>query len=130
MTTLLTDELWAATEPLLPRHQPSPKGGRPFCDDRPCLEAILYVLQGGIAWRLLPKEFGVSPCTAWRRFRDWTRAGVWDKVHRKLLKQLALKGRLRTETVVVDSASVRAVKGGSTLDPTPQTAEKPAANAI
>src|SRR5471030_1578324 len=76
---LLSEELWFAIEPLLPKHRPSAKGGAPRRDDRPCLEAILYVLRGGIAWRLVPqKEFGVSGSTAWRRFRDWTQAGVWD----------------------------------------------------
>ena len=47
---------------------------------------------GGIAWNLLPQEFGVSPSTCWRRFDAWTHAGVWDKVHRKLLTRLAENG--------------------------------------
>ena len=114
---LLSDELWSAIEPLLPKHRRSPKGGAPRRDDRPCLEAILYVLRGGIPWRLVPqKEFGVSGSTAWRRFRDWTQAGVWDEVHRKLLRQLGERGKLKTECVVIDSASVRALKGGRTPD--------------
>ena len=116
-TDLLSDELWLAIEPLLPKHRPSAKGGPPRRDDRRCLEAILYVLRGGIARNLVPqKEFGVSGCTAWRRFREWTQAGVWDEVHRKLLRQLGERGKLKTERVVIDSASVRAQKGGRTPD--------------
>jgi transposase len=122
MRKLLTDELWSTVAPLLPKHRPSPKGGHPWCDDRPCLEGILYVLRGGIAWNLLPADFGVSSSTCWRRFNKWTNAGVWDKLHRKLLSQLAEKGALDIDRVIIDSASVRAVKGGRTLDRTQPTA--------
>jgi|SRR5207245_6551970 len=122
MTTQLTDELWSTVAPLLPKHKPSPKGGHPRCNDRQCLEGILYVLKGGIAWRLLPREFGVSPSTCWRRFDEWTSAGVWDKVHRKLLTKLAKRGALNIDRVVIDSASVRALKGGRTRDRTQPTA--------
>jgi transposase len=126
---LLSDELWFAIEPLLPKHSPSPKGGSPWRNDRQCLDAILYVLRGGIAWQLVPqKEFGVSGSTAWRRFRDWTQAGVWDEVHRKLLRQLGERGKLKTERVVIDSAVVRALKGGRTRDPTRSIAASQAAS--
>jgi transposase len=126
---LLSDELWFAVEPLLPKHPPSPKGGRPWSDDRKCLDAILYVLRGGIPWRMVPKkQFGVSGSTAWRRFSDWTQAGIWDEVHRKLLRQLGEQGKLKTERVVIDSAVVRALKGGRTPDPIQSTAASQAAS--
>jgi transposase len=128
MVTLLTDELWSTVAPLLPKHRPSANGGHPRCDDRKCLEGILYVLKGGIAWRLLPREFGISPATCWRRFDEWTTAGVWDKVHRKLLTQLTRAGALDIDRVIVDSASVRAVKGGRTPDRTQPTAANRVAN--
>ena len=128
-STLASDELWFAVEPLLPKHPPSPKGGRRRCNDRRCLDAILYVLRGGIAWQLVPqKEFGVSGSTAWRRLRDWTQAGVWDDVHRKLLRQLGERGELETERVVIDSASVRALKGGRTPGPIRSTVASQAAS--
>ena len=130
MTTLLTDELWSTVEPLLPQHKASPKGGHPWCNDRQCLEGILYVLKGGIAWRLLPKEFGISSSTCWRRFDEWTEAGVWDKVHRKLLSQLGQQGALNIDRVIIDSASVRAQKGGPTLDRTRPTAANQAASGM
>jgi transposase len=126
---LLSDELWFAIEPLLPKHPPSPKGGPPWRNDRQCLDAILYVLRGGIAWQLVPqKEFGVSGSTAWRRFRDWTQVGIWDEVHRKLLRQLGERGKLKTARVVIDSAVVRALKGGRTPAPIRSTAASQAAS--
>jgi len=130
MSALLSDELWNVVEPLLPQHRRSPKGGAPPCDDRDCLEGILYVLRSGCAWRLLPEEYGVSSTTCWRRLRDWTKAGVWDQVHRKLLRALAEAKALDITRVVVDSASVRAVFGGRTPAQTPRIAAKMAANAI
>lgn len=35
--TLVSDELWNAIEPLLPKHEPGWLGGRPRKDDRACL---------------------------------------------------------------------------------------------
>jgi transposase len=44
---ILTDEQWERIAPLLPEHAPSPKGGRPWADDRDCLEGILWLLRSG-----------------------------------------------------------------------------------
>ena len=69
------DELWEVAEPLLPAHQPDPRGGRPRVDDRVCFNAVVFVLFTGIAWRHLPRELGCSPATAHRRLAAWQRAG-------------------------------------------------------
>jgi len=114
MVALLSDALWSTVEPLLPSHPPSPKGGAPRRDDRKCLEGILYVLRGGVPWRLLPAEYGVSPSTCWRRFHEWAMAGVFDKVHRTLLRDLGQAGKLDMSRAIIDSASMRALKGGRT----------------
>jgi transposase len=128
MSSLLSDELWAAVQPVLPAHPASPKGGAPRRDDRQCLEGILYVLRGGIPWRLLPKEFGVSPTTCWRRFHEWSVCGVWDKVHRKLLWELGKRNQLDRSRAIIDSASVRALKGGRTPARMRRTAPSQAAS--
>ena len=49
--TDLTDAQWAYVEPMLPKPH---RLGRPRTDRRVILNAILYVLKGGIPWRLLP----------------------------------------------------------------------------
>ena len=117
---LLPDALWREVEPLLPRHGAQHKGGRPFGSDRDCLRGILFVLRSGIPWQMLPQEaFGVSGSTCWRRFRDWTEAGVWKKLHRQLLNRLAKYDAVDLSEAAVDSASVRAVFGGATPDRTP-----------
>ena len=50
----LTDGEWAVLEPLLPA--PCSRGGRRSWPMREILNAIFYVLRGGIPWRLMPKD--------------------------------------------------------------------------
>ena len=53
--TDLTDEEWAIIAPYLPG---SPVRGRPHkWSMREIVNAIFYVLRGGVAWSLLPREF-------------------------------------------------------------------------
>jgi transposase len=126
----VTEALWEATGPLLPEHKPSPKGGRPPVSDRACLEGIIFVLKTGMPWQMLPTRLGYgSGSTCWRRFRDWTRRGVWPKLHQRLLRVLGRRGKLNLERAVIDSASVRALKGGRTPGRTRPIAAKMAANA-
>src|SRR5215213_648158 len=51
---LVSDDLWALVEPLLPPHPPRPQGGRPPVPDRACFTGIVFVLKTGIQWEDLP----------------------------------------------------------------------------
>ena len=111
---LVSDELWEQIEPLLPPEPPKPKGGRPRISDRQALTGILFVLKTGIPWEYLPQEMGCgSGMTCWRRLRDWDQGGVWDRLHRLLLDRLRQADRIDWSRAVVDSASLRAVLGGT-----------------
>ena len=125
---LVPDELWELVEPLLPKHEPSPKGGHPRVDDRVCLTGILFVLKTGIPWELFPREMGCCGRTLWNRLDEWREAGVWDALHRLLLDRLRGADAIDFSRVVVDSSSVRAVHGGIKRAPAPSTAENPARN--
>jgi len=129
---LLPDELWNEIEPLLPPPPPaSPRGGRPPADNRSALRGIIFVNRTGIPWQMLPTEvFGVSGSSCWRRLRDWTRIGIWPQLHQRLLNRLGKAGGVDLEHVVVDSQSVRALKGARTPAPTLSIAPSPAANVI
>jgi len=63
------------------------------------------------AWRHLPPSFGVTVPTAHRRFTEWTKAGLWPRVHRAVLDELGGQGMIDWSRVVVDAAAVRAKKG-------------------
>ncbi|WP_264996341.1 transposase, partial [Kozakia baliensis] len=49
---LVSDELWAIIESLLPVIPLRPKGGRPRLSDRSALTGILFVLLTGIPWEM------------------------------------------------------------------------------
>ena len=126
---LVSDELWNQIEPLLPRERPKPKGGRPRIADRACLTGIVFVLRTGAPWRYVPSELGCgSGVTCWRRLDEWTRAGVWPRVHARLLRALASEGELDARLGIVDSQSMRAVLGGRTLARTPRIGAREAAS--
>ena len=114
---LVTDELWAAVEPLLPEEPPKPKGGRPRIDDRAALTGILFVLKSGIPWEMLPQEMGCgSGMTCWRRLKEWQEAGVWEKLHQKLLDRVGEADEIGWERSSLDSASVPAPGGAKRPD--------------
>ena len=121
---LVTDELWAAIKPLLPSEPPKPQGGRPRCDYRLALSGIIFVLRSGIPWEMLPRAFGCSGMTCWRRLRDWQAAGVWAQFHRVLLERLSDAGHLDWSRASLDSASVAAKRGA----PRPARTRRIAAN--
>src|SRR6478609_8476852 len=121
---LVPDELWELIEPILPKHEPSPKGGKPRTPDRVCLTGILFVLKTGIPWEAFPQELGCCGMTLWNRLDEWRKAGVWQALHELLLAKLRAAGEIDFSRVVVDSASVRAVHGGKKRAPARSTAAR------
>ena len=82
------------------------------CPTAKCSTGILHVLHTGIAWEDLPQEYGYgSGVTAWRRLRDWQKAGVWDALHHKLLIKLNAAGAIDWSRAAVDGSHVRALLG-------------------
>lgn len=122
---LVSDELWERIEPLIPQRPLKPEGGRPPVDDRKALTGILFVLKTGIPWEDLPQEMGCGcGMTCWRRLRDWQAAGVWDKLHQRLLCELRQADKIDWSRAVADSSSVRAVGGGEKTGPNPTDRRK------
>lgn len=127
---LLPEALWEEIEPLLPPPSRA-ETGRPPVDNKKALRGIIFVLRFGVPWQAVPTDaFGVSGSSCWRRFSEWTRAGVWPEVHRRLLNRLGKLDGIDLQHAVVDSQSVRAVKGGLTPARTRRTAANRAANAM
>jgi transposase len=112
---LVDDRLWSQIKPLLPppkRRRRRYPGRKPF-DNRKVLTGILFVLKTGIPWEYLPTELDCgSGMTCWRRLHAWQRAGVWARLHRVLLAQLQAADRLDWSRAIVDSSSIRALRGG------------------
>src|ERR671923_664178 len=104
--TDLTDAQWALLAPLLP---PAKPGGRPRSVDlREIVNAILYQLRAGCAWRLLPHD--LPPWgTVHYYYRRWRLDGTWQQVHDTLRGQVRVAaGRERTPSAaILDSQSVK-----------------------
>ena len=96
----------------LPPKPPHPRGGRPWADDQARFAGIVYQLRNAIRWDAMLPRFP-SGVTFWRRHRDWTRAGVWAKVWKLVLAQLAAAGLLDTAELFLDATFAEVRRGGN-----------------
>ena len=106
----LTDEQWSLIADLLPEPEASSEGGRPPAPSRACFEGICWVLQTGARWKDLPRSFP-SGSTCWRRLRDWTNSGAWERAWSRLLRRLDCEGALDTSEGMADGTFCSAKKG-------------------
>ena len=77
---------WGRIAPLLPKYEPSPKGGRPRLPLRKVVTGILYVLRTGCQWKAMPREFG-SGSAIHAYFQEWVAGGVFHKLWRVALEE-------------------------------------------
>lgn len=98
--------VWGFIEVILEKRS-SPRGRKRLHSDRTVYEAIIYVLRGGIPWRMLPERFPPWQ-TVYGRFRDWADRGVWQELTDILRERLRLElGRNPGPTAgAIDSQSV------------------------
>ena len=109
--TDLSDAEWSCLEP----HLPAPEAtGRPrLHSPREILDAILYVLKSGCAWRLLPHDFPPWR-TVYHYFRAWRLSGIWERMHAALRERVRvrLKRNPQPSAGIVDSQSVKSTGVG------------------
>ncbi len=106
-----SDEQWAVIEPLLPQVN---SGGRSEKHPRRAVvDAILYVVRTGCAWRQLPADFPPWQTVYWY-FVRWEQAKVTEKILPVVHEQLRLQEGRNPEPSagLVDSQSV---KGADTV---------------
>ncbi|MFJ3402267.1 IS5 family transposase [Streptomyces microflavus] len=107
----MTDTEWAAVRPLMP--VPAwleGRGGQPegYCH-RSMLDAIRYLVAGGISWRAMPADF-----PAWGRvyafFRRWREHGLVAEFHDRLRGRVRQREGRHAEPSagIIDAQSVRA----------------------
>lgn len=109
-TSSITDAQWAVLAPLLPPPgNTAGRGGRPEKHSRRVvLDAIFYLVRGGIAWAALPRDFPPHQ-TVYGLFGRWARQGMWQQIHDALRDLVRVhEGRDPLPTAaIIDSQSVR-----------------------
>src|SRR3712207_2789679 len=107
----LTDAQWARLEPLLPLVRP---GGRPRAHPlREIIDALCYVLRGGIAWRALPHDYPPWQ-TVYHSFRAWRLDGTWERLNdelREVVRERAGCNR-QPSAAILDRQSVKTTETG------------------
>ena len=109
----LPDALWEQMQPLLPPRKIHPLGcHRARVADRAAMDAIFFVLRTGMQWNGLNATGICSSSSAYRRFREWIDAGVFEQFWQLgLLAVDALEG-INWSWLAMDGAMTKAPLGG------------------
>src|SRR4051812_42550049 len=109
--TDLTDAEWAMIEPHMP---PRSKRGRPpSWTFREILDAIFYVLRGGIPWRLMPSDLPPWP-TVYGRFAARRDSGLFETINHALVMtdRVRVGREASPSAAIIDSQSVKTTESG------------------
>ena len=109
----LTDAQWSLLEPMLPARK---RRGRPPTDRRRIVDAILYVIKGGIQWRMLPSDFPPYQ-TVFHIFRQWALNHTWAAINALLRAHVRESEgkRCRPTAAILDSQSVKSDPHGGSV---------------
>jgi putative transposase len=92
------------------------------------MSGILYRLRTGCQWDAIPAEFG-SRSTCYRRFVEWTDTGVFRMMQIEMLLYYDEQRGIDWTWASLDSASIKAPKGGTLRGPIRPIAESSERNA-
>lgn len=109
----LTDEQFEFIKQFLPA---SSQFGRPGLDLRQVLNALFYVVVGGIAWRMLPADFP-NWKSVYHYFWKWRKSNDWQRIYEALHElERVRQGRGKEPSAgCLDSQSVKNVSGKQEL---------------
>jgi len=111
MNTDLTDAEWALVSDLFERG--GGRGAPALHGRRAIVNACMYIVRAGCAWRLLPKNF--PPWRAvYSAFRGWARAGTFERMHDRLRQQWRDRIGRNPEpsAAIIDAQSTRSTAQG------------------
>jgi transposase len=111
---VLTDAQWAKMGPRCLGKPGDP--GRSGKDNRRFVEAVLWVVRTGSPWRDLPPSFGHWN-SVFTRFRDWVKAGVWQRLFDAVSDEPDLEYAMVDATIVKVHRHGQGAKGGRRARP-------------
>jgi transposase len=108
----LSDDQWERIRNHFPEeHIPEGRPGRKPVPTHSVLEAVLWILNTGAQWHMLPQCYP-NYKTVHRRFQQWCRSEVLRNVLVDLANTLREKGALDESECFIDAAFVPAKGGG------------------
>jgi transposase len=108
----MTDAEWQVLEPVMPAAK---RRGRPRkWGWRRLIDAMFYLLRGGLPWRMLPPGLFPPMSTVQRWFYTWRDNGLWRSINHALVMLVReLEGREASPSAcVIDSQSVKTTEAG------------------
>ncbi len=114
----LTDGQWERIRNHFPEENiPDGRPGRKPVSTRRVLEAVLWILNTGAQWHMLPQSYP-NYKTVHRRFQTWCRDEVLRRVLTDVANQLRDRGALDEEECFIDATFVMAKGGGADVGAT------------
>lgn len=107
-------KLWKILKKHLPKPPKFKRPGRPRVNSRNVIDGIWHVLWTGCQWKAIEREwFGVSSSVLHERFQTWQKAGLFDKVFKKMVMFYAREHRIGWKWQSIDSMMSAAPLGGT-----------------
>jgi transposase len=114
----LTDDQWERIRDHFPEENIADgHPGRKPIPTRCVLEAVLWILNTGAQWHMLPQSYP-NYKTVHRRFQSWCRDEVLRRVLTDVANELRDRGALNEEECFIDATFVMAKGGGSEIGTT------------
>lgn len=114
----LTDEQWERIRQHFPEESvPEDRPGRKPVPARRVLEAVLWILNTGAQWHMLPQSYP-NYKTVHRRFQQWCRNEVLRAVLTELANALREAGAIDESECFIDASFASAKGGGDEVAPT------------
>ena len=114
----LTNEQWERIRKHFPEeHIADGRPGRKPIPTRHVLEAVLWILNTGAQWHMLPQSYP-NYKTVHRRFQTWCCNEILRRVLTDVANELRDKGALDEEECFIDATLVTAKGGGSEIGTT------------
>ena len=109
----ITDKQWEKIRYLFTENN-TRKKGRPRRAARSILDGVLWILRTGAPWKDMPERYPPYQ-TCHRRFQEWVRKGVFQKLIKDLAEDLYERGKIDIRETFIDGTFVPAKKGALLL---------------